>query len=176
MNLFAQILYANQSSTTDYEGIIYNSADVYIGIANDDGIPANGDYMAVTVAYNNNGVITDTDYTVPGQTLKIYSGVISRKLPSQTTPFDIRSFAVVNTLTPGVPGPNPNPSVCDAAINAVNTDKKESSPGAADGQITINATSSHGPIQYSLDGAIFQSSATFTGLGGGCLYCLYPRC
>ncbi len=172
MNLFAQILYANQTSTTDFEGIIYNSADVYISIANDDGIPANGDYMAVTVAYNNNGVITDSDYTVPGQTLKIYSGVISRKLPSQTTPFDIRSFAVVNTLPPGIPGPAP--SVCDATISAISIDKKESSPGAADGQVTINATSSHGPIQYSLDGADFQSSATFTGLGGGS-YTAYIR-
>ncbi|MGZ3764360.1 MAG: hypothetical protein ACXVA2_06830 [Mucilaginibacter sp.] len=165
MILFAQIIYNNQASTTDSEGTTYVTADISISITDDTGAPANGNNMVVTVAYNNNGAITNTDYTIAGQSLRIYTGVISRKLSAQPAPFDVRSFAVINTSAPGTQ--SPNPTVCDAALNAVSIDKKESSPGAADGQITVTATSSYGPIQYSIDGSTFQTSPTFTGLAGG---------
>jgi hypothetical protein len=172
MSLFAQIIYNNQFLTTDLSGTNYNTADVYIAITDNNGNPANGNNMVVTVAYNNSGAITNTDYTIAGQSLKIYSGVISRKLASQSTPFDTRSFAIINTSAPGTQ--SPNPTVCDAVINTVNIDKKESSPGAADGQITINASSSYGPIQYSINGTSFQNSPIFTGLTGGS-YVAYIR-
>jgi hypothetical protein len=167
MSLFASILINNQQTTTDSGGTTYNTADAYIVITDEHGSLANGNNMVVTVAYNNNGLVTNTDYTVSGQTLKIYSGPISRKLTSQSTPFDVRSFAIANTA-PGTP--SPNPTVCDAAINSVNIDQKESAPGAADGQITINAASSYGPIEYSINSGAFQSSPTFSGLAGGAYY------
>lgn len=164
MSLFAHIVPSNQQSNT-VSGTTFNTADIYIIITGDNGQPTNGDNMVVTVAYNNNGDITNTDYIVPGQSLKIYSGVISRKLDTQSMPFDVRTFAVVNTSVPGEQ--SPDPAVCDIAIQSVTIDKKESAPGASDGQITVNATSSYGPIQYSIDGTTFQNSPTFTGLIGG---------
>ncbi|MEN7549324.1 hypothetical protein AAG747_15475 [Rapidithrix thailandica] len=58
--------------------------------------------------------------------------------------------------------------VCDAAIQQPIEVSKESLPGAADGTATITATSSHGPIVYSLDnGNTWQSSNVFTGLSEG---------
>ncbi|HVS93983.1 MAG TPA: hypothetical protein VHE59_18235 [Mucilaginibacter sp.] len=121
--------------------------------------------MVVTVAYNDTGNVLDTNYTVPGQSLKIYSGILSRKNVSDTSPFDYRLFSVVNYTAPG--GQSPNPTVCDARIGSVTINKKETSIGSVDGQATINATSSYGPIQYKLDSGSFQSSPIFTGLTGG---------
>lgn len=65
--------------------------------------------------------------------------------------------------------PNPSPPVnaCDLQINSIDVDKFETSPGAADAQITVNATSSYLPILYSLDNITFQSSNIFTGITGG---------
>jgi hypothetical protein len=162
MPLYPQISIVNQTSVTDY-GIVYTTGDVYIIITDDTGRPANGNDIVVTVAYTNAGTVTDTNYTVPGQSLKIYSGILSRQLVTSNLPFDYRSFAVVYSA-PGTPS---NPNVCDAAIQSVNIDKKESSVGAADGQVTINASSSFGPIQYKIDSDSFQSSPTFIGLTGG---------
>jgi hypothetical protein len=165
MSLFAQIATRDQSSVTDLSGTTYTTATIYIFITDENDNLANGNNTVVTVAYNNNGAITNTDYTVSGQSLQIYIGTISRKAASQSTPFDIRTFSIINISEPGVP--SPNPSVCDAAINFVNIDKKESSPGAADGQVTVNASSSYGPIQYSMDGTTYQTSPTFSGMAGG---------
>src|ERR1700744_1246335 len=168
MSLFPQIQITNQVSTTD-RGIIYTNGDVYIVITDENNNPANGDNLAVTVAFYDTGLTNDHNFIVPGQSLLIYSGILSRKQASDGTIIDIRNFTVVDSQ----PGP-PNPPVCDAAINSVITNKKESAPGAADGQITINASSSFGPIQYSLDGTTYQSSSTFSGLTGGA-YTAYIR-
>ena len=164
MPFFPQISIVNQTSVTD-NGIVYTDGDVYIVIADDTGTPANGNNIVVTVAYNDTGSITDSNYTVPGQSLKIYSGILSRKLVSDSVPFDYRTFAVVYYADAGTTPSNPN--VCDAVIQSVTIDKKESTVGAADGQVTVNASSSFGPIQYKIDGGSFQSSSTFTGLTGG---------
>ncbi len=169
MSLFPQIQITNQVSTTD-RGIIYTNGDVYIVITDENNNPANGDNLAVTVAFYDTGLTNNHNFIVPGQSLLIYSGILSRKQASDGTIIDIRNFTVVDSQ----PGTGSNPSVCDAAIISVTTNKKESSPGAADGQITINASSSFGPIQYSLDGTTYQSSPTFTSLTGGS-YTAYIR-
>ena len=143
MNSFPQIQITNQVSTTDH-GIIYTNGDVYIVITDENNNPANGNNLAVTVAFYDTGNTNNHDFIVPGQSLLIYSGILSRKYASDGTIIDVRNFTVVDS-TAGTP--SPNLAVCDATINAVITDKKESAPGAADGQITINASSSYGPIQ-----------------------------
>ncbi|HTD40698.1 MAG TPA: hypothetical protein VK671_08765 [Mucilaginibacter sp.] len=170
MSLFPQIQITNQVSTTS-GGIIYTTGDVYLIITDENNNPANGDNLAVTVAFYDTGNTNNHDFIVPGQSLLIYSGILSRKYASDGTIIDIRNFTVVD-YSAGTP--SPNPTVCDATINAVITDKKESAPGAADGQVTINASSSYGPIQYSLDASHYQSSPTFIGLTGGS-YTAYIR-
>ncbi|HTK21827.1 MAG TPA: hypothetical protein VL442_20060 [Mucilaginibacter sp.] len=162
MSLFPQIQITNQVSTTS-GGIVYTTGDVYIIITDENNNPVNGDNMSVTVAFYDTGNTNNHYFIVPGQSLLIYSGTLSRKYASDGTIIDIRNFTVVDS-TPGTASP---PTVCDAAINAIITDKKESAPGAADGQITINASSSYSPIQYSLDAIHYQSSPTFAGLTGG---------
>ncbi|MBS1519547.1 MAG: hypothetical protein JST50_01015 [Bacteroidetes bacterium] len=169
MSLFPQIQITNQVSATD-NGIIYTNGDVYIIITDENNNPANGNNMTVTVAFYDTGNTNNHDFIIPGQSLLIYSGILSRKQASDGTVIDIRNFTVVDSAE-GTPSP---PTVCDAAINAIITDKKESAPGAADGQITINASSGYGPIQYSLDAITYQSSPIFTGLTGGS-YTAYIR-
>ena len=164
MPLFPQILINNQSSVTD-NGIVYTDGDVYITITDETGKPANGNNMLVTVAYNDTGNITNSSYTIPGQSLKIYSGVLIRRLVSAAAPFDYRNFAVAyyneGTIS------NPVPTVCDATISSISIVKKESAPGAADGQVSVIASSSFGPIQYKMDAGNFQISPDFFGLSGG---------
>ena len=170
MSLFPQIQITNQVSTTD-RGIIYTNGDVYIIITDENNQPANGNNLAVTVAFYDTGNTNNHNFIVPGQSLLIYSGILSRKQASDGTVIDVRGFTIVDS---SAGSPSPNPAVCDAAINAVVINQKESAPGAADGQITINTSSGYGPIQYSLDAANYQSSPVFSGLAGGS-YTAYIR-
>lgn len=55
---------------------------------------------------------------------------------------------------------------CDLAIGTIIT-TNESAAGVHDGSITIHATSTNGPIQYSIDNVNWFSSGIFTGLQGG---------
>lgn len=57
----------------------------------------------------------------------------------------------------------PPVGVCDAAINSINV-SNESAQDAKDGAATINASSSVGGLQYSLDGASYRSGNTFNKL------------
>jgi len=78
------------------------------------------------------------------------------------TPF-YRTQIEFNSATCGYTGGSGG---CDATISNI-APTNESITGAADGTITINATSSNGPIQYSIDNVTWQTSNTFTGLQGG---------
>jgi hypothetical protein len=126
------------------------------------GQPANGNGVAVNYTQNINGIVTSEQVNIMGQTQVIYTGVLSQQDPTDSFFTD---FGGVNIGT--IPGVPPPANVCDLAINFINVDHTESSPGAADGQITVNASSSYGPIMYSLDNVSFQASPTFTGLTGG---------
>lgn len=71
------------------------------------------------------------------------------------------------TLTPNSPScPVIPPDTCDLTITSL-TIVNEQSTGANDGSVTINAATSNGPIQYSLDGSTWQDSNVFTGLAPG---------
>jgi len=122
----------------------------------------NGNNVVVSYTQNINGVVTDEVVTIGGQATTIYSGLLSDQDPLH--PF-FTKFQIDNVGT--VPNPAPPVNSCDLVINYINIDDPESAPGAADGQITVNATSSYGPVMYSLDNVTFQSSSTFTGLTGG---------
>jgi len=126
------------------------------------GQPANGNNVIAYYTQNLNGIIYQGQVTIAGQTVGVYHGLLSDSNPLSPyfTKFQIDNLSAA---------PNPAPPVnqCDLVINYINADHPESAPGAADGQITVNASSSYGPITYSLDNVSFQSSPTFTGLAGG---------
>jgi len=122
----------------------------------------NGNNVIVSYTQNINGVVSAEQVTIPGQATTIYSGLLSDRDPLH--PF-FTKFQIDNVGT--VPNPAPPVNSCDLVINYINIDDPESAPGASDGQITVNATSSYGPVMYSLDNITFQSSPTIAGLTGG---------
>ena len=126
------------------------------------GQPANGNNVVISFEQNINGSVVEGQATIAGQSAPIYTGLIADSDPLH---FYFTKFQITNIGTVPVLGPPVN--VCDLGINYINIDSPESAPGAANGQITANASSSYGPISYSLDKATFQSSPTFTGLTGG---------
>src|SRR5580700_6613226 len=112
----------------------------------------NGNNIIISYNQNINGVITNGQVRIPGQATTIYSGLLSDQDPLY--PY-FTTFQIDNVGT--VPNPAPPVNYCDLVINYINIDNPESAPGAANGQITINATSSYGPVMYSLDNVTFQS-------------------
>jgi len=62
---------------------------------------------------------------------------------------------------------------CDIAINSIAV-TNEQSAGANDGSIVINASSSYGDLEYSINGSTFQSSNVFTDIAVG-NYTAYVR-
>jgi len=164
MPLFPQILITNQRSVTD-NGIVYTDGDVYITISDETGNVANGNNMLVTVAYNDTGNVNESSYTIPGQNLKIYSGILSRRLINETAPFDYRNFAVAY-YTEGPAEPE-NRGICDAMISSVSILQKETAPGASNAQVKVNASSGYGPLRYQIDEGNVQSSPMFSGIAGG---------
>ncbi len=155
----------------DQNGGEIDTADVLVSIIDTNtGQYTNGNNCVVTYQINTDGFSSTETVMVPGQSVKIYSGVVRESHYSpQGDPISstYTTFSIVS-LQPGDGPPPTNPAVCDLKINYVNVDKPESAVGAADAQITINASSSYGPIQYSNNfGASWQLSPTFTGLSGG---------
>jgi hypothetical protein len=158
MTLIARIDYSN----THTAGTQVNG-QVYITLFDaDTGQPANGNYVTVSYTMNINGTIYNDQAIIAGQSISIYTGLISDSNPAS---FYTTQFTITNVGT--VPAPQPPVNACDLYIRYVNIDRQESAPGAADAQITISASSSYGPIMYSLDNSTFRASPTFTGLIGG---------
>ena len=132
------------------------------------GSPVNGNGVAVDYELNQNGVISTGTIYMAGQQYPLYSGKLYDS--SVFSPYFTKYYATVNTTETPYP---PITLQCDLKINSINIDKPASATGAADAQITVNASSSYPPIQYSIDNVNFQSSPTFTGLQGGVItvYC-----
>lgn len=155
MSIIATI---HSTNTLLSDGLQY--AQVYILLTDSvTGQPTNGNNSVVTYTMDINGITTTLESTISGQSASIYSGPISGN-------GFFTSFNIIKVGPP--PPPAPPVSVCDLQINYIAINKAESAPGAADGQVTINATSGYGPITYSNDaGVTYQSSPTFSGLTGG---------
>lgn len=171
MSITAIIEETNRITTyPDQNGGETYSADVLVSII--DAVTAqyaNGNNCIVTYQINENGGLTTNTVIVPGQSVKIYSGKLRESRYSDQGEQLFNNYKFFSVLSvQGGGSPAPNPGVCDLKINFVHVDKPESAIGAADAQITVNATSSYGPIQYSNDfGTTWQLSPTFTGLSGG---------
>ncbi|TSD67589.1 hypothetical protein FFF34_009420 [Inquilinus sp. KBS0705] len=127
---------------------------------------ANGNGIAVTYQQTINSYIDSYTVYISGESLSIYNGKLddSDPLNPYYTDFKITGF---NTSPPPDTNPEPAAPNCDLAIQKVTINQAESAPGANNARITVQATSSNGPITYSLDDDNYQSSATFTGLSAG---------
>ncbi|GGH03659.1 hypothetical protein [Mucilaginibacter phyllosphaerae] len=174
MNLVAYInTYHLHAVTLDTYGSQSQQARVSIEIFDTaTGQPTNGNNCRVTYRvtdeYGNTSVNT---VTVPGMKLVIYEGEIgrvnfnsSREVLSST----LKSFDFVS-VTEGDGGAiaNPLPLFSEIRINSVTVARPESAPGAANGEITVDAYSNYLPLAYQLNGSLTQSSPVFTGLAGG---------
>ena len=154
MSLIAEVSYAN----TYQQGTqVVGQVNILILDANT-GQPANGNGSVVTYSQNINGVITTQEVTIVGQSFPIWTGTISDSSNGYHTNFTILS------LVPGAGGGNTG--TCDLEVIGIGY-TSESAAGANDGGLTVTASSSNGPIQYSLDNTTFQTSPTFSGLAGG---------
>ena len=167
-SILAQIKTINTSTfagTDPIHAAIYGTVIISLTDA-DTGNPVNGNNIVVDYNETLSGTTTAKTATIPGQSIIIYVGVIK----------DIAN-GIINywTVTGQSDVPNPAPPVnqCDLKINYISVLKPESAPAAADAQISVNATSSYLPIQYSLDNITFQTNNVFTGLHGGgyTIYC-----
>ncbi len=168
MSIIASFQYENGYSVfPDQNGGEISYADVFIVLTDSTTHqPVNGNNVVVTYTDD-----TEThQVTIPGQSTRILANATLQdnrynELGEQTQSY-YRVLAIVS-VSGGQEVP-PNPTVCDLKINFINIDKPESAVGAGDGQVTINASSTYGPIQYSNDfGSTWQLSPTFAGLSGG---------
>lgn len=156
--IIAKIDYSN----TDVSGTQVNG-QVFISLFDAaTGQPTNGDNAVIGYTQNINGSVTSSQATIAGQSAPIYSGLISDQNP--LSPY-FTNFSITNIGT--VPNPAPPVNVCNLIINYISVNRQESAPGAADAQISVDATTSYWPVAYSLDNITFQSSSTFSGLTGG---------
>lgn len=171
MNITATINETISSTTyPDQNGGQIDQGDVFISIIDaDTGQPTNGNNCEVTYQRNENGYTSTFTVIVAGQSFPLYSGII-RDYEYSPQGDMIRSNYISFSIIAVKAGdnPSPNPSVCDLKINYIAINKIESAPGAADAQITVNATSSFASILYSIDlGVNWQASPVFTNLSGG---------
>ncbi len=168
MSILAQIKIINTYTSSGTDPIHPDICGTVIIALTDvtTGIPVNGNNIIINYNETINGTITAKTATIAGQSQVIYAGIIT------SVTADIHNAWVV-TGQSDVPNPAPPVNQCDLQISSISVTKPESSPGAADGQISVNATSSYLPIMYSLDNTNFQTSNVFTGLHGGAytVYC-----
>lgn len=132
--------------------------------------PVNGDPVnggnSFTVDYDIevNDVLTHyTSVNIPGQSLEIYDGELD---DPGVDPHFRTLFTIIAQNDDGNPTPPPV-GVCDLLLQNIVVLANESGIGANDASIQVNATSSYGPIEYSLDNVTFQTDPIFTGLSGG---------
>jgi hypothetical protein len=165
MSIWARIIYANQYAGAPPDHL-NTYGDVYIEMFDTlTNLPVNGDYRIVSYTITDLSGSTSSSITIAGQTALIYSGLINRPSPLYNL------LITIDDVSDGVEVGLP----CDLLILNVNIDNPQSNDGANDGQITINAISSTGPIEYSLDNSTWQTSPIFFLLAGGA-YTAYARC
>jgi hypothetical protein len=142
------------------------NGQVYIKITDaDTGQLVNGNNIEVRFRQDTNGEAINRVETISGQYKPIYTGLIN-----DTDPLNLRyvHFTIIGYTESAGPPPGPvSDDVCDLAISSITINNPETSPGANDGRVTANATSSYGGIEYSLDNENYQSSPLFSGLSGG---------
>ncbi|MES2807040.1 MAG: hypothetical protein V4619_00345 [Bacteroidota bacterium] len=125
----------------------------------------NGNNVVVDYIIIYNGITTSHQAIVSGQKLLLEQNALLKEWDVDGNLINLKTY--VTTAVGQPPAPAPPVNNCDVAINVIKVDRAESSPGAADAQISVSAFSSYLPLQYSLDNVNFQTSNIFTGLTGG---------
>ncbi|GAB2983972.1 hypothetical protein GCM10027049_21850 [Mucilaginibacter puniceus] len=167
MALIGSIYPANIYTEYPEPGVEAVYADMHLSILDSTtGQPANGNNAIVDYQQNVSGTITNLQQAVPGQSMLIYSGLISRRRTYEMGNTEVEYYVTFTVTNVGDPNPSAPVNICNLTINRINIDAPESAPGANDAQITVVASSSY-PIQYSLNNVTFQSSQTFSALSGG---------
>ena len=142
-----------------------------------------GSTIPITVALN--GTLPVTATSTPTACNGVNNGSITVTPPTGTPPFQYSinggPYQANNTFTNLAPG-NYTISVQDGggcsgtttvaivvgpALTATTSSTATTCPGATNGTITITPTSGTGPYQYSMDGAAYQVSNTFTNVSSG---------
>ncbi|RWY51189.1 hypothetical protein [Mucilaginibacter gilvus] len=140
------------------------NGQVYIKITDaDTGQLVNGNNIEVRFRQDTNGEAINRIEIISGQYKPIYTGLLN-----DTDPLNLRYVHFTITgYTESTGPPLGSDALCDLSIISITINKSETSPGANDGQITANASSSYGGIEYSLDNTNYQPSPIFGGLSGG---------
>jgi hypothetical protein len=118
-----------------------------------------------TISYVGNAVGMDGSANnvgasgIVGSTLQIRVCIDNNSIGETTT------ISNVSATNAGIGGP---PMTCDLAISSISV-IHEDCPNANDGRISVSATTSNGPLTYSISGPVSRSNATgiFTGLPDG---------
>jgi hypothetical protein len=152
-------------ASIDYSGTYITgtqtNGNVRISLRDENGNPVNGNNIIIYYDQRiGSGTTTHEQVTISGQSQSIYTGLIQDTSIGFYTQFTV-------TGQSAAPIPAPPVGSCDLLISNIVVNASEGSIGANDGSLTVNATSSYGPIQYSLDNVTFQISPRFDNLSGG---------
>ncbi|QHS56076.1 hypothetical protein GWR56_11220 [Mucilaginibacter sp. 14171R-50] len=170
MNLIANIeTYNLPSVILDSNNSRSQQARVSIAIYDPvTGNPTNGNNCKVTYKltdeFNNTSTLSAF---VPGLSVVIYEGEVGRVIfdrPYHVVSSAAKKFEIVSITGGEVPLPPPPPG--DIQIISLDI-SPETSSGAHNGQVTINASATYLPLGYAIDGITSQASPIFTGLAGG---------
>jgi len=157
MAVYAKVFFTNQTVSGDQI-----SGDVNIGIfdvATDLPVDANNREVLFDLT-DSSGLPYSSSVTVVGMFSKIYTGLIS-----EDSPYYLINVVITDI---GEEGSGTGSNQCDVQIIEIEILTPESSAGANDGSVKVKASSTYGPIQFSIDapGDISYDSV-FTGLGSG---------
>ncbi|MFD1255718.1 hypothetical protein ACFQ3S_02835 [Mucilaginibacter terrae] len=156
---------ANQFLGNEVQNNYQRFADVYIEVRDENGTKVPGNYATVNYQEYYDGVPGPIGTaTLIGLKTKLFSDALLYEA-GQDFVYTFDVIIVGNVIENN--GAYVPPGVCDATINSIVIDKKESNTGSNNGQITINASTSAGPLEYRLNTGDYQPGATFNNLAGG---------
>ncbi|WP_345948268.1 hypothetical protein ABDD95_15570 [Mucilaginibacter sp. PAMB04274] len=156
----------NLPATAYLDGIRgYESyGNVYIELQDEYFQPVDGNNVIVTFQeYFDGNAAQERTVSIPGSSYIIQADILLQRSVDNITPYEARIIGGVQENDGGYTPPG----VCDAGIKAILINKLAGPGNIGGGQITVQASSSYGSIQYKLNDSEYQSGATFANLTGG---------